>query len=339
MNKLTVIEGDGIGPEVMNSVIKILKAMSAPFEYDFQPAGLEHFERTGETLPQSTVDSIRRNRLAIKGPTSTPIGTGHKSINVALRKEFDLYANVRPVKNIPSIKTRYDNVDLVIIRENTEDIYIGEERLIDGGAEAIKRITKKGSARIAQFACTYVDKRVRKEVVLVHKANIMKLTDGLFLQTGQEVAASYNLNGREVKFSDLIIDNACMQLVQRPERFNLILTENLYGDILSDLCAGLVGGLGVAPGANIGKDCAIFEAVHGSAPDITGQNKANPTALIQSAIMMLDYLQLDNYSQNLQQALFKALESDQRTGDLGGQGSTISFTNEVIKNLHKDNLK
>lgn len=329
MKTITIIPGDGIGVEVVKSLTTIFEKMKVPLNLEVSPAGLEHYEKTGELLPKETIDSIKRNKIAIKGPTTTPVGEGHKSINVQLRLMFDLFANVRPVKNIPNIKTKYEDVNLVIIRENTEDLYIGEERKIDGGAEAIKRITKKGSERITKFAFDYAKNNNRKKVTLVHKANIMKLTDGLFLETGK----NQSLNYPEVEFQDLIVDNTCMQLVQRPERFDVLVTENLYGDILSDLCAGLVGGLGIAPGANIGTDYAIFEAVHGSAPDIAGQNKANPTALIQSAIMMLDYLGENEHAQNLQQALFKALASDQRTGDLKGNGSTTSFTEEIVRNL------
>ncbi len=329
---VTVIEGDGIGKEVMNSVVTILRAMNVPLDFEFKSAGLECFEKTGELLPKDTLDSIAKNKVAIKGPTTTPVGTGHKSINVSLRSHFDLYANVRPVRNIPSVKTRHENVNLVIIRENTEDLYIGEERLIDGGAEAIKRITYKGSKRIAEFAYNYAvnSKDHFNQVTTIHKANIMKLTDGLFLKTSKEVGEFFK---EKVETNDLIIDNACMQLVQRPERFKVILTENLYGDILSDLCAGLVGGLGVAPGANIGESEAIFEAVHGSAPDIAGKGLANPTALIQSAVMMLNYLNLNKEATQLENALFKALASDQRTKDLGGLGNTKSFTDKIISLL------
>lgn len=329
MKTITVIPGDGIGVEVTQSLVDIFKAMKVPLNLEVKQAGLECFEKTGETLPQDTIDSIKRNKIAIKGPTSTPVGKGHKSINVQLRQMFDLFANVRPVKNIPGIKTRYENVNLVIVRENTEDIYIGEERLIDGGAEAIKRITAKSCQRVVDFAFDYAQQNSRKKVTLVHKANIMKLTDGLFLETGKTASAKFPA----IEFQDLIVDNTCMQLVQRPERFDVIVTENLYGDILSDLCAGLVGGLGVAPGANIGTEYAIFEAVHGSAPDIAGQNKANPTALLQSAIMMLEHLNETEHAKNLKNALFCALNSENRTGDLGGKGSTSSFTEEIIKNL------
>ncbi len=327
---VTVIEGDGIGKEVMASVVEILSKVCPEISYDFQPAGLELFEKTGELLPQSTINSIKQNKIAIKGPTSTPIGSGHKSINVQLRQMFNLYANVRPVKNIPSIKTKYENVDLVIIRENTEDLYIGEETITESGAIAIKKTTKEACSKISQFAFNYAKDNNRKKITTVHKANILKQTDGLFLKTAQEVGSQFK---NTVESNDLIIDNTCMQLVQRPERFDMILTSNLYGDILSDLCAGLVGGLGIAPGANIGEDFAIFEAVHGSAPDIAGKGLANPTALIQSAIMMLDYLNYKTEASKIQVALFKALESSNRTKDLGGNGNTRSFTDEILKNL------
>lgn len=330
---VTVIEGDGIGKEVMSSVIEILSKVCPDLKYDFQPAGLEHYVKTKELLPQSTLDSITKNKLAIKGPTSTPIGDGHSSINVQLRQIFKLYANVRPVKNIPSVKTKYDNVDLVIIRENTEDLYIGEEQVLDGGKEAvaIKRTTVKACTDISEFAYKYAQQNGRRKITTIHKANILKKTDGLFLKISKDVSKKYS----ETETNDLIIDNACMQLVQRPERFDMILTSNLYGDILSDLCAGLVGGLGVAPGANIGEDCAIFEAVHGSAPDIAGMGLANPTALIQSAIMMLEHLNYQKEANEVKEALFKALASPNRTKDLGGTGNTRSFTDEILKNLTK----
>lgn len=259
------------------------------------------------------------------------MSVGFKSINVTLRQKFDLYANIRPVLNLPGVKTRYENINLTIVRENTEDLYTGEERMVDADtAESIKRITRRGSERIARAAFQYAKINGRKSVAAVHKANIMKLSDGLFFKICSEVAKEYPA----IQFRDVIVDNCCVQLVTNPTQFDVIVTENLYGDILSDLCAGLVGGLGVIPGANIGKDVEIFEAVHGSAPDIAGQNKANPTALLQSAVLMLRHLGEHGFADRIMSALFKALANiEQRTGDLGGKGSTSSFTDAIIQNL------
>ena len=325
--RITIIEGDGIGREVMKSVIELLSNLRPDLIFDYVPAGLENFEKNGELLPQKTLESILKNKIAIKGPTSTPIGEGHKSINVQLRQYFNLFANLRPVKNIPSIKTKYSNVDLVIVRENTEDLYIGEESFDGKDAVALKRTTSDACVKICEFAYEYAVKNNRKKITTIHKANILKKTDGLFLKISKEVSQKYP----QIETNDLIIDNTCMQLVQRPEKFDMILTSNLYGDILSDLCAGLVGGLGVAPGANLGQDYAIFEAVHGSAPDIAGKGLANPTALIQSSIMMLQYLKDFESAQKLEKALFQALESENRTKDLGGSGNTELFTKEILK--------
>lgn len=331
MKALTVIPGDGIGPEVIASVIEVLKAAKAPFDYEFAEAGEIAFNRHGSLLPETTLNSIAKTKLAIKGPTSTPIGGGHKSINVVLRQKFDLFANVRPVKSIPGVKCVNDKVDLTIVRENTEDLYTGEERMVDNDtAEGIKRITRRGSTRIAKHAFELAHASGRSKVAIVHKANIMKMTDGLFLSVSLEVGKSYPT----VKAYDVIVDNCCMQLVVRPEQFEVIVTENLYGDILSDLCAGLVGGLGVVPGANIGEDIAVFEAVHGSAPDIAGQGKANPTALLQSAIMLLQHVGEREKASAVQRALFAAIADPQCcTGDLGGKGNTKSFTQAIIQKL------
>ncbi len=331
MRTLTILSGDGIGPEVMESVVQVLKAVQAPFEYEYADAGEEEFARHGDLLPQKTLAAIAKSKLAIKGPTSTPKGDGHKSINVRLRQHFDLYANVRPVKAPPGIKCVNSKTDLTIVRENTEDLYTGNERMIDENtAEGIKRITKSGSARIARYAFELARRTGKYKVAVVHKANIMKMTDGLFLRTAFEVAAEFP----DLKVYDLIVDNCCMQLVTRPEQFEVIVTENLYGDILSDLCAGLVGGLGIVPGANIGSDVAIFEAVHGSAPDIAGQGKANPTALLQSAVMLLQHIGENKKAEEVQRAVYAALTDPQaRTGDLGGKGTTKSFTNAVIRCL------
>lgn len=331
MKKLTVIPGDGIGPEITEQVLRVLKHIKSPFEYEICHAGLTALEKSGSLLPQETLSSIKNTQLAIKGPTTTPIGGGHKSINVQLRQSFDLYANVRPVRCLPGVKTPFECVDLTIVRENTEDLYAGIERMLDDNtAESIKRITRKGSERIARYAFELAKKTGKKKVAAAHKANIMKMSDGLFLKVCQEVSQDYP----HIEFRDVIIDNMCMQLVTRPQQFEIVVTENLYGDILSDLCAGLVGGLGVVPGANIGEKAAIFEAVHGSAPDIAGQNKANPTALLQSAVMLLEHVGETQKAHSVMSALIQALaEPEARTADLGGKGSTISFTDKIISYL------
>ena len=329
--KLTIIPGDGIGPEIMAQVVRVLRHIQAPFEYEEQAAGQIAFDTTGDLLPASTLASIEKNKLAIKGPTTTPIGSGHKSINVTLRQKFDLYANVRPVVSLPGVKCVNPNVNLVIVRENTEDLYMGIERMVDDDtAESIKRITRKGSERIARYAYELAKTTGRHQVAIVHKANIMKMSDGLFLRTAEAVGAEFP----QIKTRDVIVDNACMQLVTRPEQFDVIVTQNLYGDILSDLCAGLVGGLGIVPGANIGKTVSIFEAVHGSAPDIAGQNKANPTALLQSAVMMLQHIGETAKADAVMKALIATLgDINARTGDLGGKGNTVSFTDAIIQKL------
>lgn len=329
--KIAILPGDGIGPEIMAQVLRIMKAVDAPFDFIEKPAGLTALESSGSLLPDDTMAAIRDAGIALKGPITTPVGGGFKSINVTLRQKFDLYANVRPVLNLPGVKTRYENVDLTIVRENTEDLYAGIENQVDADtAESIKRITRKGSERIARYAFEYARANKRKRVAAVHKANIMKLSDGLFLRVCGEVAREYP----EIEFRDVIVDNCCMQLVVKPEQFDVIVTENLYGDILSDLCAGLVGGLGVVPGANIGKDVAIFEPVHGSAPDIAGQNKANPTALIQSAVLMMRHLGEHARADRIVAALLKVLANPElRTGDLGGRGTTTSFGNAIIAAL------
>jgi isocitrate dehydrogenase (NAD+) len=331
MMKLVILPGDGIGPEAMTQVLRVLDKVKAPFNYIVKEAGLTALEKHGSLLPQETIDAIADCGLALKGPITTPVGGGFKSINVTLRQVFDLYANVRPVQNLPGVKTRYDDVNLTIVRENTEDLYTGIERQVDADTcESIKRITRGGSERIARYAFEYARKNKKRSVAAVHKANIMKLTDGLFLRVCGEVAQEFP----EIEFRDVIIDNCCMQLVVRPSQFEVIVTENLYGDILSDLCAGLVGGLGVVPGANIGKNVAIFEPVHGSAPDIAGQNKANPTALLQSAILMLRHVGESEKADRIFSALIQVLaDPEKRTVDLGGKGNTVSFVDEIIKHL------
>lgn len=331
MFKLTVIPGDGIGPEIMEQVLRVLKHVQSPFVYEEALAGECALEKSGSLLPESTMQSILKNKLAIKGPTTTPIGGGHKSINVTLRQKFDLYANVRPVRSLPGVNCVCEDVDLTIVRENTEDLYMGIERMVDENtAESIKRITKAGSERIARYAYELAQKTKKQKVAIVHKANIMKMSDGLFLKTAQNVGIQFP----SIETRDVIVDNACMQLVTKPQQFQVIVTQNLYGDILSDLCAGLVGGLGVVPGANIGKDIAVFEAVHGSAPDIAGQKKANPTALLQSAVMMLEHIHETEKANQIMKALVKALaDTNARTTDLGGRGNTVSFTDAIIQNL------
>ena len=284
---VTLIPGDGIGPEVTAAAVRVLTATGIDFEWETENAGANTVGSEGTALPPRVLESVRRNRLALKGPTETPIGTGHRSVNVELRKSLDLYANLRPVLTLPGVKSRYDGVDLVVVRENTEDLYSGLEHVVvPGVVESIKIITEKASTRIARFAFDYAGKNNRKRVTAVHKANIMKLSDGLFLDCCRAVAKDHP----GVTYDEIIVDNCCMQLVLDPTRFDMLLLENLYGDIVSDLCAGFIGGLGLAPGANIGEASAIFEAVHGSAPDIAGKNLANPMALILSSAMMLDHI-------------------------------------------------
>ena len=334
MNRtVTLIPGDGIGPEISESLKNIFKAAKVPIDFEVKNAGIDVYEKTGELIPESLYESIEKNRIAIKGPITTPIGKGFRSINVYLRKKYDLYSNIRPSKNLPGVKTKYENIDLVIFRENTEGLYIGEEKFEDSektSAIAIKRITKKGSYRIIKSAFEYAKNNNLDKVTVVHKANILKITDGLFLETAREISEDYP----DINLEETIIDNMCMQLVNRSESYKVIVTMNLYGDILSDLVAGLVGGLGIAPGANIGEDIAIFEAVHGSAPDIAGQNKANPLALILSGIEMLKYMNLNEYAEKIEKAVLKTLEvSGLKTSDLGGNASTTEFTDKIIENL------
>lgn len=330
MREITLINGDGIGPEISDAVVKILAVSGVKINWDVQTAGADVIEKEGTPLPDRVLKSIRKNKVALKAPVTTPIGKGFRSVNVQLRKELDLYANLRPCKNLPNVKTRFDNVDIVVVRENTEDLYAGIERQVDvDTAESIKIITRKASTRIAKFAFDYAVKNNRKEVCVVTKANIMKLSDGLFLECFRKVAKDYP----QIKTREILVDNLCMQLVQNPEQFDVLVLPNLYGDIVSDLCAGLIGGLGVAQGANIGYDCAVFEPVHGSAPDIKGQNKANPTALLLSAIEMLRYIGETTYAEKIEKALFKTLKDGNCTVDLGGILSTTDFADAVIRNL------
>jgi isocitrate dehydrogenase (NAD+) len=331
--KGTLIAGDGIGPEVVSATVRVLEATGVAIKWDSQNAGAMAIATDGTPLPQKTLDSIRKTGLALKGPTTTPVGGGHASINVALRKGLDLYANVRPVKTLPGVKSRYDHVDLVIIRENTEDLYSGLEHVVvPGVVESIKVITEKASTRIAKFAFNYARTHGRKRITAVHKANIMKLSDGLFLDCCAKVAKDFP----EIKYDDIIVDNCCMQLVLDPTRFDMLLLENLYGDIVSDLCAGLVGGLGLAPGANIGEKGATFEAVHGSAPDIAGKNIANPIALILSGALLLDYIGEQAAGNRVRAAVTAVLkEGKHMPRDLGGTASTSQVEEAIATKILK----
>ncbi len=330
MKQVTLIKGDGIGPEITASVVKIIEAAGVKIDWDIQTAGSDLIEIEGTPLPERVLESVKKNKIALKSPVTTPIGKGFRSVNVQLRKELDLYANLRPCYNLPNIKTRYDNVDIVVVRENTEDLYAGIERQVDNDtAESIKIITRSASERIAKFAFDYAVNNKREEVCVVTKANICKLSDGLFLDSARKIAQQYP----QIKLREILVDNCCMQLVQNPNQFDVLLLPNLYGDIVSDLCAGLIGGLGIAQGANIGKDYAVFEPVHGSAPDIAGQDKANPTAMLMSAIEMLNYIGEKQAAANIKMALFKTLEADIKTVDLGGNVSCSEFTKSIIDRL------
>lgn len=331
MHDITLIKGDGIGPEISDAVVEIIKAAGVEINWDVQTAGAEVAEIEGDPLPARVIQSIKKNKVALKAPVTTPIGKGFRSVNVRLRKELDLYANVRPCKNIEGIKTPFNNVDLVVVRENTEDVYAGVEEKIDNDTmHSIKIITRKASTRIVEYAFEYAKKNGRKTVWAVTKANICKLTDGLFLDCAREVASKYP----EIEYKEILVDALCMQLVQNPSKFDVLVMPNLYGDIVSDLTAGLIGGLGVAQGANIGLNAAVFEPVHGSAPDIKGQNLANPTALLMCGIQMLKHIDEFEKAEKIEKALFKTLkEGKVLTKDLGGNSTTTEFKNEVIKNL------
>ena len=331
---ITVIRGDGIGPEIMDATLHVLDAMQLGLQYEFADAGLVALEKTGELLPAATMDSIRKNRVALKSPLTTPVGGGFSSINVELRKRFDLYANVRPATSFPNTKSRFPSgVDLITVRENTEGAYSAEGQAVSEDGEtatSITRTTRRGSERIVRYAFELARKTGRKKVTVVHKANILKSTSGLFLKTAREVAAEYP----EINCEEMIVDNCCMQLVMRPEQFDVIVTTNLFGDIISDLCAGLIGGLGLTPGANIGTDAAIFEAVHGTAPDIAGQGKANPCALLLGAAQMLDHLGMADKAIRLRQAIVATLEAkDSLTGDLCGSSDTMSFARAIASRV------
>jgi isocitrate dehydrogenase (NAD+) len=330
---ITLIPGDGIGPEVSSAVVTILEAAGAAtdvaFDWHRHNAGADAFEKTGEYIPKALYDSIEQNRVALKGPVTTPIGEGFVSINVTLRKKFELFANFRPVKNLPGLKTRYPDLDLIIVRENMEDLYAGLEHVVvPGVVQALKIITEKGSTRIAKFAFDYARKHSRKKVHAIHKANIMKLSDGLFLRCCRTVAEGFP----EVEYREHIVDNTCMQLVMNPYQYDILLTENLYGDILSDLCSAFVGGLGLVPGANLGTECAIFEAVHGSAPDIAGKNLSNPTALLQSAVLMLHHINEPTTAERVQVGLEQVYrEGKVLTKDVGGTSGTKAFADAVLQ--------
>jgi isocitrate dehydrogenase (NAD+) len=333
-HKITLLPGDGIGPEVTAAVVQIIECAGVDVEWEKYFVGAEAISRFGDPLPQEVLDSILKNRVALKGPVTTPVGTGFASINVRLRKTLDLYANLRPVRSLPNIKTRYEDIDLVVVRENTESLYAGlEHEVVPGVVESLKIITQKASTRIAKFAFDYAVTHGRKRVTAVHKANIMKLSDGLFLKCFREVAKDYP----NIVADDRIVDNLCMQLVVDPNQFDILLLENLYGDIVSDLTAGLVGGLGVVAGANIGEAGAVFEAVHGSAPDIAGQNKANPLALLQSAVLMLHHIGESGPAKRIHDAITKvlAMGDEARTRDIGGTGSTTDFTSTICDVLRK----
>jgi isocitrate dehydrogenase (NAD+) len=332
-HKITLIPGDGIGPEVMKPTLKLIKAAGVEIEWDTHLAGADALKKHGTTLPQQMMDSFAKNRVALKGPVTTPVGEGFASVNVELRQSFDLYANLRPIKNLPGVKARYENVDLIVVRENTEGLYSGiEHEVVPGVMESLKIITEKASTRIAKFAFNYAVANRRKKIAAVHKANIMKLTDGLFLDCARNMAQKY----KKIAFSDLIVDNACLQLVLDPTRLDVLLLENLYGDIVSDLAAGLIGGLGVVPGANLGDTHALFESVHGSAPDIKGKNIANPTAIILAAVMMLEYISEAKAAARLRAALHAVLTRGERlTADLGGSASTSQFADAIRREVEK----
>ncbi len=330
---ITVIPGDGIGPDIVGATLKVLDKAGCNFQYEYADAGLAAVEKTGELLPQSTLDAIARNPATLKGPLTTPMGQGFTSINVSLRKHFNLYANLRPVKSFKGTQARYEDIDIITVRENTEGMYsgLGQTLSEDGNeAHALSQVTRSGAERIVRFAYELARREGRKKVTAVHKANILKTTSGLFLEVARQVAAEYP----DIESNEMIVDAVCMKLVMYPEQFDVIVTTNLFGDIVSDLCAGLVGGLGLAPGANIGDDCAIFEAVHGSAPDIAGQNLANPTSVILAAIQMLEYLNMPEQAQRILAAVTDVIASgDRTTRDLGGTGGTTDFTQAIIDRL------
>ena len=333
-HRVTLIPGDGIGPEVTSAVIRILEATGVKFEWETFAVGTEAYEKYGEYIPKDLISSLERTRVGLKGPVTTPVGGGFPSINVALRKKFELYANFRPIRNLPHIPTRYPDVDLIIIRENTEGLYSGlEHEVVPGVVESLKVMTEKASTRIARFAFEYARKNQRKKIHAIHKANIMKLSDGLFLRCARNVAKEYP----EITYGEHIVDNTCMQLVMNPYQYDMLVMENLYGDILSDLCAAFVGGLGFVPSANLGDECAVFEAVHGSAPDIAGKNLANPTALLRSALLMVRHLGEHAASTQIRNALERVYRHREKlTRDIGGQAGTSEFADAVIEEMSKE---
>jgi isocitrate dehydrogenase (NAD+) len=333
---VTLVPGDGIGPEVTEPTLEIVKAAGVDIEWETYLAGARALTKHGTTIPKELMDSFNKNKVALKGPVTTPVGEGFPSVNVELRQSFDLYANLRPIRNLPGIKARYQNVDLIVVRENTEGLYSGiEHEVVPGVVESLKIITEKASMRIARFAFDYARSHGRKKIAAVHKANIMKMSDGLFLRCAREVAGAYT----NIGFSDVIVDNACLQLVLDPLRFDVLLMENLYGDIVSDLAAGLVGGLGVVPGANLGDSHALFETVHGSAPDIEGKGAANPTAMILAAVMMLRRLGENDAAANIQAALQRVLTTGEcLTRDLGGSATTRQFAEAIMKEMERSRL-
>src|SRR6266567_2387443 len=332
-HRVTLIPGDGIGPEVAKATVRILEATGVKFEWESFAVGAEAYEKSGEYIPKDLIASLERTRVGLKGPVTTPVGGGFPSINVALRKKFELYANFRPIRNLPHIPTRYPDVDLIIVRENTEGLYSGlEHEVVPGVVESLKVITEKASTRIAKFAFEYARKNQRKKIHAIHKANIMKLSDGLFLRCARKVATEYP----EITYGEHIVDNTCMQLVMNPYQYDMLVMENLYGDILSDLCAAFVGGLGFVPSANLGDECAVFEAVHGSAPDIAGKNLANPTALLRSALLMVRHLGEHDAALRIRNALEKVYRTREKlTRDVGGKAGTSEFADFIIEEMEK----
>ena len=333
-HRITLIPGDGIGPEVTEATVRILEATGLKFEWERCNAGQDAYEKYGEYLPKELLDSIERTRVALKGPVTTPIGGGFSSINVALRKHFELYANFRPIRNLPHIPTRYPDVDLIIVRENTEGLYSGiEHEVVPGVVESLKIITEKACLRISRFAFEYARKNQRKKIHSIHKANIMKMSDGLFLRCSRAISKEYP----EITYGEHIVDNTCMQLVMNPYQYDMLLLENLYGDIISDLCAAFVGGLGLVPGANLGDDAAVFEAVHGSAPDIAGKNIANPTAVLRSSLLMLRHLGEAEAAWRIRTALEKVYRQREKlTRDVGGKAGTSEFADSVIEAMQAE---
>lgn len=336
-HKVTLIPGDGIGPEVTGAAVRIIEATGVKFDWESFEAGAEAYEKYKEYIPKALLDSIERTRCALKGPITTPIGGGFSSINVQLRKQFELFANFRPIRNLPGVATRYPGVDLIIVRENTEGLYSGiEHEVVPGVVESLKIITEKASTRISRWAFEYARKRGRRKIHAIHKANIMKLSDGLFIRCSRNISKEYP----EITYGEHIVDNTCMQLVTNPYQYDMLLLENLYGDIISDLCAAFVGGLGLVPGANIGHECAIFEAVHGSAPDIAGKKIANPTAVLRSGILMLRHLGEDAAADQVKYAVHSVYsEGKHLTRDMGGKASTDEFADAVIATMHTEAWK